>query len=82
MRQKIRKVGNSNAVLLPKAMLQACGITSEVEIEIQDKTILLRPVRAVREGWEEAFAAAIAAGDEPEGDMFDGISNEFDETEW
>ena len=82
MIQRIRKIGNSTGVLLPKAMLQACGITAEVEIEVQDKTILLRSVREVRAGWEEAFAAAVAAGDEPEGDMFEGISNEFDETEW
>lgn len=82
MIQSIRKIGNSSGILLPKAMLQACGITTEVEIEVHDKSILLRPVASVRAGWEAAFAAAVASGDEPEGDLFEGISNEFDETEW
>ena len=85
MIQSIRKIGNSSGILLPKSMLLACGITTEVEIEVQDKTILLRPVqpvRPVRQGWEAAFAAAIAAGEEPEGDLFEGISNRFDQTEW
>lgn len=82
MIQSIRKIGNSSGILLPKAMMQACGITSEVEIEVQDKIILLRPVPSVRVGWEAAFATAIANGDEPEADLFSGIGNQFDETEW
>ena len=82
MIQSIRKIGNSSGILLPKAMLQACGITTEVEIEVQDKSILLRPVPSARAGWEAEFAAAAASGDEPEGDLFEGLSNEFDQTEW
>ena len=82
MIQSIRKIGNSSGILLPKAMLQACGITTEVEIEVQDKTILLRPVQPARAGWEAAFAAAVAGGDEPEGDLFEGMANQFDQTEW
>ena len=81
MIQSIRKIGNSSGILLPKAMLQACGITTEVEIEVQDKSILLRPVQSVRAGWEAAFAAA-TNGDKPEGDLFEGLANQFDETEW
>ena len=82
MIQSIRKIGNSSGILLPKSMLQACGITTEVEIEVHDKTILLRPVQLVRTGWEAAFAAAVEGGDEPEGDLFEGLSNQFDQTEW
>ena len=82
MIQTIRKIGNSSGILLPKAMLQACGITTEVEIEVHDKTILLRPVQPARAGWEAAFAVAVAAGDKPEGDLFEGLGNQFDHTEW
>ena len=82
MIQSIRKIGNSSGILLPKSMLLACGITTEVEIEVQDKTILLRPVPLARAGWEAEFLAAIAGGHEPEGDLFEGMANQFDETEW
>lgn len=82
MMQPIRKIGNSSGILLPKSMLQACGITTEVEIEVQDKTIILKPVLSHRTGWEAAFAAAVAAGDEPEADLFNGLANQFDRTEW
>jgi antitoxin MazE len=82
MIQSIRRIGNSSGILLPKSMLLACGITTEVEIEVHDKTILLRPVQPARAGWEAVFAAAIDAGDEPEGDLFEGMQNQFDQTEW
>ncbi|GAA4361990.1 hypothetical protein GCM10023185_29460 [Hymenobacter saemangeumensis] len=83
MIQTVRKIGNSSGVLLPKAMLQACGIEGQVEVEIRDKTIVLRPVAAPpRAHWDAAFAAALAAGDAPEGDLFEGMTNEFDRTEW
>lgn len=83
MIQTVRKIGNSSGVLLPKAMLKACGIEGQVEVEIRDKTIVLSPVTATpRIGWEAAFASAIAAGEEPESDLFEGLGNHFDEAEW
>lgn len=32
--------------------------------------------------WAAQIKAAIEAGDVPEGDMFEGMSNEFDKIEW
>ena len=32
--------------------------------------------------WEKQLKAAINAGNIPEGDMFEGLENEFDKTEW
>ena len=59
------------------------GITNEVEMEILGDTIMLRSTKSKpRQGWDEAFKQAIANGDEPEGDMFEGMKNNFDDTEW
>lgn len=80
MIQPIRKIGNSSGVLLPKAMLKAAGIENEVEIEVQGQTILLRPANP-RAGWAESFWKATEK-DSPEGDLFEGMSNDFDQTEW
>ncbi len=83
MIQTIRKIGNSNGVLIPKTMLVSCGITDEVEMQILGDTIMLRSTKKKpREGWDEAFKQAIADGDEPEGDLFEGMKNTFDDTEW
>lgn len=83
MIQTIRKIGNSNGVLIPKTMLATCGITDEVEMEVLGDSIVLRSTKSMpRQGWDEAFKQAIANGDEPEGDMFEGMKNTFDDIEW
>jgi antitoxin MazE len=83
MVQVIRKIGNSQGILLPKAMLQQAGIEETVDVEITDGALILRAVKKhPREGWEDAFDKAIMAGDKPENDLMEGIPNQFDQTEW
>ena len=83
MIQAIRKIGNSNGILIPKVMLATCGITDEVEMEVLGDSIMLRSTKkSARDGWDLAFKRAIANGNEPENDMFEGMKNEFDDTEW
>ena len=38
--------------------------------------------KPVRKDWNEAFKQAIAKGDIPENDMFEGMKNTFDDSEW
>jgi hypothetical protein len=47
--------------------------------EFPEKTIV---ANQVREGWDNAFKQAIANGDTPENDMFEGLKNAFDDSEW
>lgn len=83
MVQTLRKIGNSNGVLIPKPMLATCGITDEVDMEVLGDTIMMRSTKKhPRDGWDEAFKKAIADGDKPEGDMFEGIKNTFDDRDW
>ncbi|MCY7350149.1 MAG: AbrB/MazE/SpoVT family DNA-binding domain-containing protein [Cytophagaceae bacterium] len=83
MIQPIRKIGNSQGILLPRTILQQAGIEGTVDIEIADGALILRAVKKhPRDGWETAFDAAINAGDQPESDLFDGTKNHFDQTEW
>ena len=83
MIQALRKIGNSNGVLIPKTMLATCGITDEVEMEVLGDSIVMRSTKKhPRDGWDEAFKQAIANGDKPENDMFEGIKNTFDDSDW
>ena len=83
MIQILRKIGNSNGVLIPKSMLISCGITNEVEMEVLGDSIMLRSTKKkARDGWDEAFKQAIANGDKPENDMFEGMKNTFDDSDW
>ena len=49
---------------LPKPLLDQTGLSDEVEVEVQGNQLIIRPVRAPRAGWAEAFAGMAAAGDD------------------
>jgi len=83
MIQAIRKIGNSQGILLPRTLLQQAGIETAVEVEIGEGALILRPLKKhPRGGWDEAFQAAQDAGEQPDSDLFEGVKNQFDQTDW
>ena len=65
MATSIRKIGNSQGVILPKPALQALGVAEGglVEFVYEPGKISIVPAqRPVREGWEEDAKAIAAAG--------------------
>jgi antitoxin MazE len=55
MKTRLIKVGNSQGIRIPKPFLEQTGLKGEVELEVQDSKIIIRPVKNPRQGWEEAF---------------------------
>jgi len=50
----IRKMGNSQGVLIPKPILAQVGLEGTAELRVRDGVIEIRPVRRnQREGWAE-----------------------------
>jgi len=43
MRTTIRKIGNSQGVLIPKPMLAETGLEVDVDISVENGAIVLRP---------------------------------------
>ena len=65
MKVAIRRMGNSQGVLIPKPLLAQVGLEDEAEIVIEKDAILLRrPRKKVREGWAEASRNIAAADDD------------------
>ena len=65
MRIAIRKMGNSQGVIIPKPVLTQLGLDSEADMSIERDAIVLRkPRKGVREGWAEASKALAASGDD------------------
>ncbi|MDK3022337.1 AbrB/MazE/SpoVT family DNA-binding domain-containing protein [Cupriavidus taiwanensis] len=67
MKATIRKMGNSQGVLIPKAILAQLGLENEMEVEMEvvnDSLVLRRPRQAPRQGWAEASRQIAAAGDD------------------
>ena len=65
MKIAIRKMGNSQGVIIPKPLLTQLGLDSEAEMSVERDAIVLRkPRKKVREGWAEASKAIAASGDD------------------
>lgn len=80
MRARVIKIGNSQGLRIPKPILEQTGIRDDVEIEVEKNQIIIRPVRNVREGWDDAFRAMGEAGDDAP--IVDDHSHAWDEEEW
>lgn len=77
---RIVKIGNSQGIRIPKAMLQQSGLTEEVEVEVQQDQLIIRSAkqpRKPREGWEEQFRLMAERGDDK---LID--PDEFPPTQW
>ena len=75
----LRKLGNSQGVIIPKPLLAEVGLTGEAEMRVENGAIVLRPARrSPREGWAKASAAVAAAGDDRL--VWPEFANEGDET--
>jgi antitoxin MazE len=83
MTSQLRKIGNSQGVIIPKFMLQQLGIEKEISIQIFGNQIIIEPkAKTPRAGWEEQIKKAIETEGPHEGDMFPGIVNDFDKEDW
>ena len=74
------KIGNSQGIRIPKALLEQSGIDVDVEIEVQHQSLIIRSAKGARKGWNEAFSGMSAYGDDDLADA--GLSTEWEQTEW
>lgn len=65
MKIAIRRMGNSQGVLIPKPLLVQVGLDREAEMVIEKGCIVLRrPQEKAREGWAEASRKVADADDD------------------
>ncbi|HET7267854.1 MAG TPA: hypothetical protein VFJ15_07060 [Oleiagrimonas sp.] len=65
MRTTIRKIGNSQGVLIPKPLLAEVGLDGDAIMTVEDHALVLRPAnRAPRSGWAEASRRIAEAEDD------------------
>ncbi|MEQ8482887.1 MAG: hypothetical protein RIB46_00840 [Pseudomonadales bacterium] len=64
MHVTIRRIGNSQGIVIPKPMLLQAGLEHEAELTVEDGALVLRrPERPVRHGWADG-ALQIAEADD------------------
>lgn len=83
MKAKIIKIGNSQGIRIPKVILEQSGLQDEVELEVKDNQLIIRPKRSIRQGWKVAFRLMAEKRDDQLLDE-DSISTQsnWDKEEW
>ena len=65
MKTTLRKMGNSQGVIIPKGVITQLGIDGDLDISVENNAIVLRkPLNQVRTGWAEASKKVAAADDD------------------
>ena len=65
MKAVIRRMGNSQGVLIPKPVLAQVGLEGEADMVIENGAIVLRKPRSTaRAGWAEASSALAEMDDD------------------
>ena len=81
MKVKLVSIGNSKGIRIPRSIIETCGFGDEVELDVDEGVVVLAPVGKPRQGWDEAFAAMAAAGDDAQV-VAEPPRHGWDETEW
>jgi len=78
MEVAIRKMGNSQGVLIPKPLLAQVGLEGTADLQVRNGVIEIRPVRRnPREGWAEDAQRLANLGDSEL--VWPEVSNEVDD---
>ena len=60
----IIRIGNSKGIRLPKTILKKYGFNDKVNLVMEEDGLVLKPVKKVREGWEENFKQIAEKGED------------------
>ena len=82
MKTRIVRIGNSQGVRIPKPLLEQTGLRGEVEIVVDNGSLVIRPAHKPREGWDEAFREMARRGDDALLDDVPPSLSSWDQDEW
>lgn len=60
----LRNIGNSQGVLIPKILIHKANLEGhELEFELHDDGLLIKPIKTPRSGWKEQIASLLQTSD-------------------
>ena len=79
MRTRLVRIGNSRGVRLPKAVIDQVGLGDDIDLRIEDGSVIITSVARPRATWADAARELRKT----EAGLFDPPSStRFDEDEW
>jgi antitoxin MazE len=79
---RIVRIGNSQGIRIPKVLLDQVDLGEEVELQVQDGHLVIRPSQPARRGWDEQFSRMSESGDDRLLDAQTMSLTSWDADEW
>ena len=79
---RIVKIDNSRGIRIPKLLLDQAELGDDVEIEVQEGQLVVRPAQLPRQGWDAKFAEMASRGDDKLLDPEIVSLSSWDNDEW
>jgi antitoxin MazE len=82
MRANIIRIGNSQGIRIPKVLLEQSRLGTEVDLEVEDEKIIIRPAARPRQGWDEKFRLLAGQGDDTITAEELNVQTDWERDEW
>jgi antitoxin MazE len=82
VKSRIIKIGNSRGIRIPKVLLDQAKLSDDVEVEVQEDTLIIRSIGIPRQGWDKQFAEMAKRGDDRLLDSESTTLTSWDSEEW
>lgn len=79
MKARLVRIGNSRGVRLPKAVIDQAALEDVVELEVEERRVIISAIRSPRAGWDLAARDLSAVS---QGLLDPATPTRFDEAEW
>ncbi len=64
MHATLIKIGNSQGVRLPKAVIDQLGLTTDIDLQVTEDSVVIRNAPKPRRRWAQAATECHSAGDD------------------
>jgi antitoxin MazE len=81
MKARVVRIGNSQGIRIPKAVIEECHLHGAVDLIVQQGQLVVRSAAKARAGWDQAFEEMHRHRDDQ---LLDGdaASSEWDRKDW
>lgn len=64
LKTRVVRIGNSQGIRIPKLVLEQLNLRDEIELQIKNGELIVRPLAHPRAGWEEQCQQMAEHGDD------------------
>lgn len=82
MKARVVRIGNSQGIRIPKAVLEECHLHGAVDLIVQQGQLVVRSAAKPRANWDKAFDEMHQQGDDRLLDSKGTATSDWDRKDW